>query len=105
MKNLTSQKNGFTLIETLVAISMIMVGITAAFSVAQIGVSSSSFAKDRITGFFLAQEAFEAVKNRRDLNLLQVNAGGAPHWLEGLTRVPGGGGPRSGPCSGSPASY
>ncbi len=78
---------GFTLVETLVAISIIMVGLTAAFSVAQMGVSSSSLAKDRVTAFFLAQEAFEGVKNVRDHNLLLNNAGTPTHWLENLTRV------------------
>lgn len=98
MKLMAKQKNkrGFTLMETLVAISIILVGISAAFTVAQIGVSSSSAAKSRITAFFLAQEAFEALKNRRDLNLLKNNANpNSAYWLEGLTRVPGGG---PGPC-------
>ena len=98
MKSIRNNKNkfGFTLVETLVALSVVMVGLMAAFSVAQSGVSSSSFAKDRITAFFLAQEAIEAVKNRRDHNLLLSNAGTQTNWLEGIT-IQGG---LPGPCAG-----
>ena len=86
---------GFTLIETLVAISIIMIGLTAAFSVAQMGISSSSFAKERITAFFLAQEALEAVRNMKDANLLEINTNPpGPNWLENMTRL----GASNGPC-------
>lgn len=72
--------------ETLVALSILMIGISAAFSVAQVGISSSTFAKDRITAFFLAQEAFEAVKSVRDHNLLVQNSGTNTRWVLGLTQ-------------------
>lgn len=98
MKHIKNYKknSGFTLVETLVALAIVMVGLAAAFSVAQIGVTSSTFAKDRITAFFLAQEALEAIKNRRDHNLLSNSAGVPTNWLEGLTTESGG----SGPCAG-----
>lgn len=89
MKRIKNHKNkyGFTLVETLVAISIILMGLTAAFSVAQLGISSSSLAKNRTSAFFLAQEAIEAVKSKRDHNLiLRVN------WLDGLVNCTGGSG-------------
>lgn len=87
MRQFKNKKNryGFTLIETLVAISIIMIGLTAAFDVAQLGISSSSFAKNRTSAYFLAQEALEAVKAKRDHNLLLTNLGTPTNWLDGLT--------------------
>lgn len=100
MKNFRNYKSkkGFTLMETLVALSIIMIGLSAAFTVAQMGIQSSSFAKDRITAFFLAQEAFEAVKARRDHNLLQISSGASISWLDGIV-------PQCGTIDGSPCDY
>jgi prepilin-type N-terminal cleavage/methylation domain-containing protein len=86
MKHTKNNKNkyGFTLVETLVAISIILIGLTAAFSVAQLGVSSSSFAKSRTSAYFLAQEAIEAIKSKRDHNIIVGN-----DWLEGLVNCTG----------------
>lgn len=78
---------GFTLVESLVAISIIMVALTVTFSVAQGGLASTIAVKDRVAAFFLAQEALEAVRNVKDSNLLaQYDTGSAdsPYWLEGL---------------------
>lgn len=102
MKGILSKKNkkGFTLVETLVALAIVMVGLTAAFSVAEVGVSSSTFAKERITAYFLAQEALEALKNRRDYNLLANSAGVPTNWLDGLTTG------TTAPCAGeSPCDF
>lgn len=80
---------GFTLLETLVAISIVLVGLSAAFSVAQSGLSSTIAVKDRITAIFLAQEALEAVKNIKDSNLLAQNAPGGsstnPDFIAGTS--------------------
>ena len=76
---------GFTLIESLVAISIVLVGVTTVFTVAQLGISSSSSVRSRITAMFLAQEALEAAKNLKDSNLHQISSNGAHiNWLEGL---------------------
>lgn len=75
---------GFTVVETLVAISIVLVGVAAAFSAAQMGLSSTSMVRTRIMATFLAQEAFEAVKNTKDTNLLKIadgNGGGSSDWL------------------------
>lgn len=91
MHYLFSKKNiftrgarGFTLVETLVAISVLMVALTAVFAVAQSGLSSTIAVKDRITAFFLAQEALEAVRNLKDSNLLAqytTEDPDNPYWL------------------------
>lgn len=92
MKHLSVQPQssfgrGFTLVEALVAISILLVAVTATFAVVQSGLSSTIAVKDRITAFFLAQEALEAVRNAKDTNLLaQYNTGDPndPYWLEGI---------------------
>lgn len=84
MKFLSIQKNnkkGFTLIETLVGISILIVAITATFTAAQSGLSSAIESRDQVKAFFLAQEAVEAIRNVRDENSL-LGAG----WLAGLSQ-------------------
>src|SRR5882724_6625079 len=59
---------GFTLVETMVAISILSLSILATFTAVQLGISKSLYAKDQITAFYLGQEAFEALQNVRDQN-------------------------------------
>lgn len=72
--------SGFTLVETLIAISILVMAVTGAFAAAQNGISSAVFSKDQIAAFYLAQEAVEHIRNMRDQNGLS----GAP-WLTGLS--------------------
>ncbi len=72
-----SQK-GFTLLESLVAIAILLMSITAATTAVQTALSSSIFAKNQVISFFLAQEAVEYIKNTRDNNALQ-----GQNWLNG----------------------
>ena len=90
-KNTHAQTAGFTLIETLVAISILMIGLAGTFSVVQMGLASATAVKDRITAAFLVQEALEAARNMKDQNLLAENQnarsggdGTSPDWLAGL---------------------
>lgn len=65
---------GFTLIETMVAITVLLVSLAGPLTIATKGLSASIFARDQITAFYLAQEAIEFVRNQRDTyNLLQNN--------------------------------
>ncbi|MFA6430560.1 MAG: prepilin-type N-terminal cleavage/methylation domain-containing protein [Candidatus Paceibacterota bacterium] len=57
---------GFTLVESLVAISILMVAIVAPMTIAQKGLGSASYSKDQMTASFLAQDAIEFIKNKRD---------------------------------------
>ena len=71
---------GFTIIESLVAISILVLAITGASSAIQTGISSYIFSKDQIIAFYLAQEGFEQLRNIRDENSLKSQG-----WLTGLS--------------------
>jgi len=66
--------SGFTLIETLVAISILAIAIVGPLSIANKGLFSSLFARDQITAYYLTQDAMEFIRNTRDSNLLNGNA-------------------------------
>lgn len=79
-KSVNSQsERGFTLIESLVAITILLIAITGPLVLAKQGVISSRLAKNQITAFYLAQDVIEFVRNKRDSNFL-----GGGNWLSGL---------------------
>lgn len=59
-------KNGFTLIESLVAISLLMIAISGPMTIVQKGLNAAYLSRDQMTAAFLAQDAIEAIKNIRD---------------------------------------
>ena len=63
---------GFTLIETLVAITLLTVAIVAPMALAAQSLAAAYYARDQITAFFLAQEAIEAVRSVRDAQILEI---------------------------------
>lgn len=80
---------GFTLVETLIAISVLSLSVLATFGAVQNGLRYSGITKDQITAFFLIQEGMEYVKNIRDENDLN-NLGGNPRsWLYGMAAAAG----------------
>lgn len=73
------RKSGFTLVETLVAIAVLVTSIVGPLSIAAKGLAASLLARDQVTAFYLAQEGVEYVRGVRDENVLR-GAG----WLVGL---------------------
>ena len=65
-KTMPNLMSGFTLIEALVAISILMIAIASPMTLAQKGLSTATLSKDQMIASFLAQDAIEAVKNIRD---------------------------------------
>ena len=60
------QEEGFTLVETLVAVTVLLLVIIGPMTVAEKGIQNAYYANEQITGIFLAQEAIEAVRALRD---------------------------------------
>lgn len=71
---------GFTLLEVIIAISILLVGVVAALGLITKTVSQISVSSSRLIAAYLTQEGIEIVRNIRDTNWLE---GGA--WDEGLT--------------------
>lgn len=74
-----NSKRGFTILETLFAIFILVLSITGPMVFSQSSLRASFQARDQITAFFLAQDAIETVKNIRDDNGVKGDS-----WLEGL---------------------
>ncbi len=88
---LPAKNKGFTLLETLVAISILIVAITAPLAIIAQALRSSYYARDQVTAYYLAQEAVEFLRNKRDNTGLQ---GGieSSEWLDSFEAY---GGPTS----------
>jgi len=79
---MTNKNKGFTIVETLVAITVLVLAISGATTALQTGVSSYVYAKNQVIAFYLAQEGFEQIRNIRDQNALQNQ-----NWLTGIAAV------------------
>ncbi len=72
---LNNSSTGFTLVETLVAITVLLLVIIGPMTIAQKGIQNASYANEQITAVFLAQEAIEAVQELRDNVALDAYSG------------------------------
>lgn len=76
-----SRSRGFTILETLVAISILVLALTAPLAIVAQALQSSYYARDQVTAYFLAQEAVEFLRNKRDNAGLQ-SAATAEQWTD-----------------------
>jgi prepilin-type N-terminal cleavage/methylation domain-containing protein len=72
-----TKKRGFTLVELLVAASILVTALGAPLYVGIQGVIIATEAKDRIIATFLAEEGAELIRNIRDTNVLGILDGDA----------------------------
>lgn len=80
MKNVNTQR-GFTMIETLVAVFILMLAITGPLYFVSQSLQSAYYARDQVTAFYLTQESVELIKNIRDTNALTKTCDEAQYWL------------------------
>ncbi|HMP67536.1 MAG TPA: prepilin-type N-terminal cleavage/methylation domain-containing protein [Candidatus Paceibacterota bacterium] len=81
-----STKSGFTMVETLVAIFILLISITGPMAIAQSGLRAAYLSRDQTTAFYLAQDAIEYIKNLRDNNFIKSFEDPTfdDGWLDGL---------------------
>lgn len=90
MKIVFKQNNnskGFTLVETLVAISIFTISIIALLSVLSQGISNTNYAKQKIIASYLAQEGIEYMRNLRDTFVLFDASGAQVGWDAFNTKI------------------
>lgn len=73
-------QGGFTILETLVAVFILVLSLTGPLVFAQNGLRTARLARDQVTGYLLAQDVIESIKNVRDQNGLTNQE----YWLSGL---------------------
>jgi len=77
--NVKMKKRGFTLLEVILAIFVIMVGIAGTLGIIQQGISYTQLSSSRLAANYLAQEGIEIVRNIRDANWLKMST-----WSDGI---------------------
>lgn len=78
-----TKQQGFTLVETLVSITILLIVVTGPMTISMSTARSTSFASEQVVAFFLAQEGAEIAQKARDELLLQGFAGTEPDpWGE-----------------------
>lgn len=75
----TQHKSAFTLVETIIAITVIGLTITAAAQLTQSSLKVGRSTMNKFISFHLAEEGIEIIRNMRDSNWLQNSA-----WRKGL---------------------
>lgn len=82
---LRSGTGGFTLVETLVAIAIVLVVLLAPFQVVENSLMASYSARDKLIANSLAQEGVEFARRIRDNNYLtNYSTASTVTWLQGL---------------------
>jgi prepilin-type N-terminal cleavage/methylation domain-containing protein len=80
MDRLQARKGGFTLVETLVAITVLVIAVVGPLYAVHKSVTASYTARDSLIATALAQESVEYIRKVRDSNYLS----GQSDWLNGL---------------------
>lgn len=81
-----AKRAGFTVLESLVAILILSLSISGAFSAIQQSLSQFTISKDEVRAFYLTQEAIEVIRNIRDNNQLTKINTGSGNWLYNITQ-------------------
>ncbi len=79
IKNKDTRRRGMTFLELMVAIFVLIVGISGTVGLIQRTISSASMAASQLKAAYLAQEGIEVVKNIRDSSWVRDAS-----WLENI---------------------
>lgn len=79
IKQRNNNSKGFTILETLVAISILLISIVGPLTVAEKGLVAASTAQDQMTATYLAEDLLEFVRDVRDNYIVANNSS----WLAG----------------------
>lgn len=82
----SKNKFGFTIVETLVAISILTIALTGPLSIVAQSLRASFYSRDQVTAYYLAQEAIEYIRNTRDNNSLK-EVREHTDWLETINEI------------------
>lgn len=89
LKQKNKKNKAFTLVETLVAISIFTMSILGLMSVLASGISNTNYAKQKMAATYLAQEGIEYVRNMRDNYVLYNTDGSQIGWFDFTDAVVG----------------
>ena len=78
-------RQGFTVLESIVAIFVLSLSISGAFSAVRQSLNQSILSKEEVKAFYLAQEVVEIIRNKRDTNQLARINDGTTGWLDVIT--------------------
>lgn len=96
-----SNEGGFSLLEAMLSIFILLMGITAAMSLVSGGVRGLTLSKNRLIATNLAQEGLEIIHNVRDNNWLNSkNEPTPPPWNDWTGSGSATGCPKVTPCTG-----
>jgi len=84
IKHAKRLRAGFTVIEVLLAITIIIIGTGGVFALTARTVAVASANNNKLVASYLAQEGVEIVRNIRDTNFLKIREGVALSWDEGI---------------------
>lgn len=87
----TNCQRGFTLVETLVAITILILVVIGPMTIATKGMRMAYYADEQITAVFLAQEAIESFERLRNNAALSVLYGGGSDTWSWYDTPPGSG--------------
>ena len=69
MRDAVNRERGFSLLETIIAIMVLTLAMTAVFSLVSHGIRSVSASSNEMVASFLASEGLEYIRNIRDVNV------------------------------------